>query len=148
MLIDTAVPGPGLTALGQQQAQAIANALAAKGPYAGIFDSQLIRTQQTAAPLANLLGMAPQVLPGLNEIHAAGTDEPPATTDSPIDPASPAGSAQAAVAEQQRLAPGAAVTADTARATHAAVAHQPAAGAAHAAHSAGKAGATGTPVAD
>ncbi|ORC63923.1 histidine phosphatase family protein, partial [Mycobacterium tuberculosis] len=70
MLIDTAVPGPGLTALGQQQAQAIANALAAKGPYAGIFDSQLIRTQQTAAPLANLLGMAPQVLPGLNEIHA------------------------------------------------------------------------------
>lgn len=80
--------------------------------------------------------------------HAAGTDEPPATTDSPIDPASPAGSAQAAVAEQQRLAPGAAVTADTARATHAAVAHQPAAGAAHAAHSAGKAGATGTPVAD
>lgn len=35
MLIDTAVPGPGLTALGQQQAQAIANALAAKGPYAG-----------------------------------------------------------------------------------------------------------------
>ena len=52
MLIDTAVPGPGLTALGQQQAQAIANALAAKGPYAGIFDSQLIRTQQTAAPLA------------------------------------------------------------------------------------------------
>lgn len=64
MLIDTAVPGPGLTALGQQQAQAIANALAAKGPYAGIFDSQLIRTQQTAAPLANLLGMAPQVLPG------------------------------------------------------------------------------------
>lgn len=69
----------------------------------------------------------------------------------PIAPstlASPAGSAQAAVAEQQRLAPGAAVTADTARATHAAVAHQPAAGAAHAAHSAGKAGATGTPVAD
>ncbi|WP_336501686.1 histidine phosphatase family protein, partial [Mycobacterium tuberculosis] len=34
------------------------------------IDSQLIRTQQTAAPLANLLGMAPQVLPGLNEIHA------------------------------------------------------------------------------
>lgn len=30
----------------------------------------MIRTQQTAAPLANLLGMAPQVLPGLNEIHA------------------------------------------------------------------------------
>lgn len=77
MLIDTAVPGPGLTALGQQQAQAIANALAAKGPYAGIFDSQLIRTQQTAAPLANLLGMAPQVLPGLNEIHAGVFEDLP-----------------------------------------------------------------------
>lgn len=35
MLIDTAVPGPGLTALGQQQAQAIANALAAKAPMPG-----------------------------------------------------------------------------------------------------------------
>ncbi|OSC36753.1 PE domain-containing protein [Mycobacterium decipiens] len=69
-LIDTAVPGPGLTALGQQQAQAIANALAPQGPFAGIFESQLIRTQQTAAHLEALTGLTAQVLPGLNEINA------------------------------------------------------------------------------
>jgi hypothetical protein len=69
-LFDTAVPGTGLTLLGQQQSQAIANALAGQGPFAGIFASQLIRTQETAAPLAHLLGMNVQILPGLNEIYA------------------------------------------------------------------------------
>lgn len=69
-VIDTAVPGTQLTQLGQQQAQAVANVLAPKGPYAGIFASQLIRTQQTAAPLAYLLGMNVQVSRGLNEINA------------------------------------------------------------------------------
>ncbi|TAM64207.1 MAG: histidine phosphatase family protein [Mycobacterium sp.] len=68
--IDTAVPGAALTALGQQQARNVANVLAAKGPVAAIFASQLIRTQQTAAPLAAMLGMNVQVLPGLNEIDA------------------------------------------------------------------------------
>lgn len=70
MRIDTAVPGAALTALGRQQARNVANVLAAKGPVAGIFASQLIRTQQTAAPLAAMLGMNVQVLPGLNEIDA------------------------------------------------------------------------------
>lgn len=71
MLIDTAVPGPSLTALGQQQAQAVADVLAPQGPFAGIFESQLIRTQETAAPLlAAFPGMTAQVLPGLNEINA------------------------------------------------------------------------------
>lgn len=69
-LIDTAVPGAALTALGQQQASNVAGVLAAKGPVAAIFASQLIRTQQTAAPLAAALGMNAQVLPGLNEIDA------------------------------------------------------------------------------
>jgi hypothetical protein len=74
-LFDTAVPGSGLTQLGQQQAQAIAYELAGQGPYAGIFASQLIRTQETAAPLANLLGINNvQVLPGLNEISAGDFD--------------------------------------------------------------------------
>jgi Histidine phosphatase superfamily (branch 1) len=41
-----------------------------QGPFAGLFDSQLIRTQETAAPLAGLTMMTPQVLPGLNEINA------------------------------------------------------------------------------
>jgi PE family/Histidine phosphatase superfamily (branch 1) len=69
-LFDTSVPGAGLTQLGQQQAQAVANALAGQGPFAGIYASQLIRTQETAGPLASLLGMNVQVLPGLNEINA------------------------------------------------------------------------------
>lgn len=69
-LIDTAVPGAALTALGQQQAQNIANVLMTKGPVAAIFASQLVRTQQTAAPLAAALGMNVQVLRGLNEIDA------------------------------------------------------------------------------
>ncbi|AGZ50800.1 PE domain-containing protein [Mycobacterium kansasii] len=69
-LMDTAIPGANLTAVGQQQAVDIANILAPQGPFAGLFDSQLVRTQQTAAPLAAMLGMTPGVLPGLNEINA------------------------------------------------------------------------------
>jgi Histidine phosphatase superfamily (branch 1) len=69
-LIDTAVPGPPLNSTGVSQANAIAGVLFPQAPFAGIFDSQLLRTQQTAAPLATLLGMTPQVLPGLNEINA------------------------------------------------------------------------------
>ncbi len=70
-LLDTAIPGPPLTALGRTQALNIANVLAPQSPFAGIFESQLIRTQQTAAPLAALLGMPIQLpLAGLNEINA------------------------------------------------------------------------------
>jgi broad specificity phosphatase PhoE len=69
-LIDTAVPGTGLTPLGQQQALSVAKVLAPQGPFAGIYTSQLLRTQQTAAPLAGMLGMNTQALPGLNEIDA------------------------------------------------------------------------------
>lgn len=79
-MIDTAVPGTVLTQLGQQQAQAIANALAGQGPFAGIFASQLTRTQQTAAPLAGMLGMNMQLLPGLNEIDAGVFDGLPQLT--------------------------------------------------------------------
>jgi broad specificity phosphatase PhoE len=69
-LLDTTVPGTVLTPLGQQQANAVAKVLAPQGPYAGIYASQLIRTQQTAAPLATLLGTNVGILPGLNEINA------------------------------------------------------------------------------
>lgn len=69
-LIDTAVPGAPLTQLGLDQANAIAAILQPQGHFAGIFDSQLIRTQQTSGPLAGMMGMTPQVLPGLNEISA------------------------------------------------------------------------------
>lgn len=68
-IIDTTVPGPGLTALGETQAQAIAETLLANG-YDGIFVSDMVRTQLTAAPLAADLGITPVVVPGLQEINA------------------------------------------------------------------------------
>ena len=68
-IIDTTVPGPGLTALGEAQAQAIAESLKVNA-YDGIFVSDMVRTQLTAAPLAAELGIAPIVLPGLQEINA------------------------------------------------------------------------------
>jgi len=75
-LIDTGVPGLPLTQLGQQQAVAIGAALAGQGPFAGIFESQLTRVQQTAA-LAGLGTINMPALPGLNEISAGNFDGAP-----------------------------------------------------------------------
>ncbi len=69
-LIDTAVPGTGLTPLGVDQSNAVAKLLAPQGPFAGIYASQLLRSQLTAVPLAGQLGMNVQTLAGLNEINA------------------------------------------------------------------------------
>jgi broad specificity phosphatase PhoE len=68
-VIDTSVPGPNLTELGQQQAAAVAVTLAAND-YDGVYASSMVRTQQTAVPLAELLGQPIVVLPGLREISA------------------------------------------------------------------------------
>lgn len=68
-VIDTSVPGPGLTPLGQQQATDVAAVLVGNG-YDGIYVSSMLRTQQTAAPLAALTGQPVVVLPGLREISA------------------------------------------------------------------------------
>jgi broad specificity phosphatase PhoE len=67
--LDTAEPGLDLTELGHLQAEAAAQALAEPG-VDQIFVSSLVRTHQTAAPLAHVLGVEPQVLPGLREIYA------------------------------------------------------------------------------
>lgn len=68
-VLDAAVPGPGLTDLGQQQADALPAALADRG-IERLFTSSMVRTQITAAPLAAGLGLEPVVLPGLREIEA------------------------------------------------------------------------------
>ncbi len=68
-VIDTSVPGPHLTADGQAQAVAIGQALMNNG-YDGIYASTMIRTVETAQPLATALGMPIQVLPGVHEISA------------------------------------------------------------------------------
>ena len=65
----TTVPGPPLTPLGREQATKLAEKAKADG-YDGVFASQMVRTQQTAAPTAKALGEQVTVLPGLNEISA------------------------------------------------------------------------------
>lgn len=67
--IDTSVPGPGLTPLGQQQADNVAMILADRN-FDGIYASNMVRTQLTAAPLAAALGQDVVILPGLREISA------------------------------------------------------------------------------
>lgn len=71
-ILDAAVPGPGLTELGQRQADALPAALADRG-IERLFTSAMVRTQLTAAPLAVALGLEPVVLPGLREIEAGDT---------------------------------------------------------------------------
>jgi len=67
--LDTAVPGLDLTDEGRAQALALAERL--KGEDLGaIYTSDLARAQQTAQPLAEVLGLDVVVLPGLREISA------------------------------------------------------------------------------
>lgn len=68
-LLDTAVPGAGLTALGEQQAAALPEALADEDIDA-IYASTLVRTQRTAAPLAAARGLEVLVRDGIREVFA------------------------------------------------------------------------------
>lgn len=68
--LDTAHPGPGLTALGQRQAEAIPGALCSETIDA-LFVSTLLRTQLTAAPLARERAQESRVIDGIHEIEAS-----------------------------------------------------------------------------
>jgi probable phosphoglycerate mutase len=68
-LLDTANPGPGLTALGERQAAAVPHALRDRQVDA-IAVSPLVRTSFTAAPLARAREIEPLVVDGLQEIEA------------------------------------------------------------------------------
>ena len=72
-LLDTGAPGPGLTELGQQQAQAIPGLLA-DSPIDAVYVSRLVRTHHTAAPLASALGAAAIELPGIHEVEAGSLE--------------------------------------------------------------------------
>ncbi len=67
--LDTAAPGADLTDLGRAQAAAIPAALAGED-VAAIYVSNLVRTQQTAAPLALALGVEPRIRAGVREVTA------------------------------------------------------------------------------
>lgn len=73
LLLDTGAPGADLDEVGRQQAETLVQRLAGQ-PIDAIFASNLVRTQQTAAPLAAERGLTVQVLPGLREVPA-GEDE-------------------------------------------------------------------------
>ncbi|MHB1063106.1 MAG: histidine phosphatase family protein [Georgenia sp.] len=68
-LLDTGAPGPGLTELGREQAAAAVHTLRGERVEA-IFASVLVRTQETAAPLAGALGQGIEVREGIREIAA------------------------------------------------------------------------------
>jgi broad specificity phosphatase PhoE len=68
-ILDTAAPGPGLTELGARQADAVVDALGHE-TIAAIYVSKLVRTHETAAPLAAALSLTPIELPGTHEIEA------------------------------------------------------------------------------
>ncbi|WP_448062160.1 histidine phosphatase family protein [Cellulomonas hominis] len=67
--LDTAVPGPELTAEGVRQAGAMAAALAGV-PIERVYASTMRRAQMTAEPLARARGLTVEVRPGLREVGA------------------------------------------------------------------------------
>lgn len=68
-VLDTAVPGPGLTPLGELQAAAVPEDVAREN-IAALYISNLTRTALTAAPLAATRSLEPVVRDGLREISA------------------------------------------------------------------------------
>lgn len=68
-LLDTRIPGPGLTPLGVEQAAALPAALAGES-IGSIHVSTMVRTHLTAAPLAAALGLEPIERSGIREITA------------------------------------------------------------------------------
>ena len=68
-LLDTAPRGTDLSERGRIQAEELVEALA-DVPLEAIYVSDLVRTQQTAAPLAAARGLVPLVRPGVREIQA------------------------------------------------------------------------------
>jgi broad specificity phosphatase PhoE len=68
-LLDTAEPGCDLTDLGREQALALPAVLADQ-PVEAVYASVLVRTQQTAGPLAQLRGLDIHVRRGIREIQA------------------------------------------------------------------------------
>jgi probable phosphoglycerate mutase len=71
--LDTAAPGPGLTARGRAQAASIPSALDGL-PIDAIYVSSLVRTQLTAAPLAAARDLDVTVLGGVHEIEAGSLE--------------------------------------------------------------------------
>ncbi len=72
-LLDTAEPGADLDPSGLEQAASLVERLS-HHTIDAVYSSNLVRTQQTARPLAESRGLEVQVVPGLREVPA-GEDE-------------------------------------------------------------------------
>jgi probable phosphoglycerate mutase len=72
--LDTEHPGPGLTELGERQAEAMARSLVNE-PIGALYASTLVRTQITAAPLGRVHSLEVEVLEGLHEIEAGSLEK-------------------------------------------------------------------------
>jgi broad specificity phosphatase PhoE len=68
-VLDTRIPGPGLTDLGRTQAAALPETLRDEA-IGALYVSTVVRTHETAAPLAHALGLAPVERAGIREIGA------------------------------------------------------------------------------
>jgi broad specificity phosphatase PhoE len=68
-IIETGVPGPGLSADGKGQAQQLVHQIVHKD-VDSIYSSGMAEAQETAAPLASELGKQVEVLPGLQALNA------------------------------------------------------------------------------
>ncbi|WP_330347600.1 histidine phosphatase family protein [Streptomyces sp. NBC_00582] len=79
-LLDTAVPGPGLTDLGGRQAAALVDALADED-IGALYASTLVRTQLTAAPLAAARGLDVLVREGIREVFAGDLEMQPGDSE-------------------------------------------------------------------
>lgn len=75
-IVATAIPGPPLTALGEQQAKRAAQLHSEPVPDA-VFASPLLRTRQTAQPLADELGDPVQIQDGLREVEGGAFEGQP-----------------------------------------------------------------------
>ncbi|GAB3311001.1 histidine phosphatase family protein [Epidermidibacterium keratini] len=67
-VIASGIPGPALSELGRQQAESLADRLE-NADIAAIYHSRMLRTQQTAAPLSERLGLEMVELDGLHEVQ-------------------------------------------------------------------------------
>lgn len=72
--LNTRMPGPPLTELGHQQAEALAESLRAE-PVVAVYASIAVRAQQTAAPLAASHGLEVQVVEGVHEIFVGDLED-------------------------------------------------------------------------
>lgn len=72
--LDSAPPGPPLNETGRRQAAELVEALATE-PIVAILASTATRAQQTAAPLAEKLGMPVQVVDGAQEVFVGSLEK-------------------------------------------------------------------------